>query len=53
MLCSNELLPLHVSVDIDSLDPWYAPSTGTPVLGGLTLSELMYIGNVIHETGKC
>ena len=49
---NNELLPLHVSVDIDSLDPWFAPSTGTPVLGGLTLTELMYIGNRIHDTGK-
>ena len=51
-LKSGELLPLHCSVDIDSLDPWYAPSTGTPVLGGLTLPELMYIGNCVHETGK-
>lgn len=51
-LLSGELLPLHCSVDIDSLDPWFAPSTGTPVLGGLTLPELMHIGNVIHETGK-
>lgn len=41
-----------MSVDIDSLDPWYAPCTGTPVLGGLTLTELMYIGNAVHETGK-
>ena len=48
---NGELLPLHVSVDIDSLDPWYAPCTGTPVLGGLTLSELMYIGNKVNETG--
>ena len=47
----GELLPLHVSVDIDSLDPWFAPCTGTPVLGGLTLNELMLIGNTIHETG--
>jgi len=45
-------LPLHCSVDIDSLDPWFAPCTGTPVLGGLLLTELMYIGNAIHETGK-
>ena len=44
-------MPLHVSVDIDSLDPWFVPSTGTPVLGGLTLTELMYIGNTIHDTG--
>jgi arginase len=49
---NGELLPLHVSVDIDCLDPWYAPSTGTPVLGGLTLPDLMYIGNSVHKTGK-
>jgi len=47
----GSLLPLHVSVDIDALDPWFAPSTGTPVLGGLTLTELMHIGNAVHETG--
>lgn len=46
------LLPLHCSVDIDSLDPWFAPCTGTPVLGGLSLTELMFIGNAVHETGK-
>lgn len=34
------------------MDPWFAPSTGTPVLGGLTLPEIMHIGNVLHETGK-
>ena len=42
---------MHLSVDIDALDPWFAPSTGTPVIGGLILSELMYIGNCVHETG--
>jgi arginase len=50
-LHSGKLLPIHCSVDIDALDPWYAPATGTPVLGGLTLPEMMYIGNVIHSTG--
>lgn len=47
---NGELMPFHVSVDIDSLDPWYAPATGTPVLGGLSLQELMMIGNSIHDT---
>jgi arginase len=28
--------PLHLSFDIDSVDPTYAPSTGTRVAGGLT-----------------
>ncbi len=28
--------PIYVSFDIDSLDPAYAPGTGTPEIGGLT-----------------
>jgi guanidinobutyrase len=28
--------PVYVSFDIDSLDPAYAPGTGTPEIGGLT-----------------
>jgi len=32
---------LYVSIDIDVLDPAFAPGTGTPVGGGLTTSQLM------------
>ena len=28
--------PIHLSLDIDSIDPVFAPSTGTRVSGGLT-----------------
>ena len=45
--CLNEVIEAarewdHVffSVDIDSLDPAYAPGTGTPEIGGLTTREL-------------
>ncbi|TVQ57325.1 MAG: agmatinase [Rhodobacteraceae bacterium] len=31
--------PTYVSFDIDSLDPAYAPGTGTPEAGGLTMRE--------------
>lgn len=31
--------PVYVSFDIDSLDPAYAPGTGTPEAGGLTMRE--------------
>lgn len=31
--------PIYVSFDIDSLDPAYAPGTGTPEAGGLTMRE--------------
>lgn len=31
--------PLHISFDIDGLDSFEAPSTGTPVVDGLSLEE--------------
>jgi guanidinopropionase len=31
--------PIHVSFDIDALDPAFAPGTGTPEAGGLTMRE--------------
>ena len=31
--------PVYISFDIDGLDPSYAPGTGTPEIGGLTLSQ--------------
>jgi agmatinase len=35
--------PVYVSVDIDVLDPAFAPGTGTPESGGLTSRELLAI----------
>ena len=35
--------PTYVSLDIDVLDPAYAPGTGTPEAGGLTSRELLSI----------
>jgi agmatinase len=32
--------PLYLTVDVDGLDPAYAPGTGTPVPGGLTPREV-------------
>lgn len=44
--------PIHLSFDVDALDPMWAPSTGTPVRGGLTLREGDYIAECVHETGS-
>ncbi|TPX16592.1 uncharacterized protein E0L32_012420 [Thyridium curvatum] len=44
--------PVHLSFDVDALDPMWAPSTGTPVRGGLTLREGDYICECVHETGS-
>jgi agmatinase len=35
--------PVYVSIDIDALDPAFAPGTGTPEAGGLTSRELLGI----------
>ncbi|TQK30511.1 agmatinase [Arthrobacter sp. SLBN-53] len=35
--------PVYVSIDIDVLDPAFAPGTGTPEIGGMTSRELVAI----------
>ncbi len=35
--------PTYISLDIDCLDPAYAPGTGTPVAGGLTSDKTLQI----------
>jgi arginase len=42
---------LHVSFDIDALDPLYANSTGTPVMGGLTLREGVFLMEEAYCSG--
>ncbi|GFS94632.1 agmatinase, mitochondrial [Nephila pilipes] len=32
--------PVYISLDIDALDPCYAPGTGTPEIGGLTSEQM-------------
>ena len=33
--------PVYITYDIDSLDPAYAPGTGTPEIGGLTTPQAL------------
>ena len=35
--------PVYISFDIDSLDPAYAPGTGTPEIGGLTTPQALQL----------
>ena len=42
---------LHVSFDLDSVDPTVASGVGTPVPGGLTYREAHLIMEVIADTG--
>jgi agmatinase len=43
--------PVYVTVDIDVLDPAFAPGTGTPEAGGLTSRELLAILRGLATTG--
>jgi len=43
---------IHLSYDIDALDPFFAPSTGTAVRGGLTFREGNFICEFLAESGK-
>ncbi|MGZ8626672.1 MAG: arginase family protein, partial [Actinomycetota bacterium] len=42
--------PLYVSIDIDVLDPAFAPATGTPEAGGFTSRELLGILRGLRDT---
>ncbi len=42
---------LHVSFDVDSLDPAFAPGVGTPVPGGLQFRELHLLMETLAESG--
>ncbi|XP_018423185.1 PREDICTED: arginase-1 isoform X2 [Nanorana parkeri] len=50
-LVGKKKRPIHLSFDIDGLDPSVAPATGTPVPGGLTYREGMYITEQLYNTG--
>jgi len=39
----NKESKLHVSLDIDSLDPSLAPATGTPVENGITVGDITWL----------
>ena len=43
--------PIHVSFDVDGLDPMDAPATGTPVPGGVRITEAVDMLRIIRNTG--
>ncbi|MCC6297938.1 MAG: arginase [Anaerolineales bacterium] len=43
---------IYLSMDMDALDPRFAPGVGTPVPGGLTYREAHLVCEVLAETGK-
>ncbi len=43
---------IHVSFDIDAVDPDYAPGVGTPVAGGLNMRESHLLMEMVADTGR-
>lgn len=43
---------VYISFDIDGLDPAFCPNTGTPVPGGLSVDQVFYLFNKLHQSGK-
>ncbi len=43
---------IHLSLDLDGLDPEIAPGVGTPVRGGLSYREAHLLCEMIAETGR-
>lgn len=43
---------LHVSLDVDFLDPGIAPGVGTTVPGGATFREAHLIMEMLHDSGR-
>ncbi len=43
---------VHVSLDMDGLDPTEAPGVGTPVPGGLTYREAHLLMEILGESGR-
>ena len=43
---------LHVSLDLDSLDPRIAPGVGTPVPGGLSYREAHLLMEILADSGR-
>lgn len=49
-----EKLPqkVYISFDIDGLEPRFCPNTGTPVPGGLTYEQVMYLFRLLVKSGR-
>lgn len=47
----NRDCPIHLSYDVDAIDPSFVPATGTRVEGGLSLREGLFIAEEIAQSG--
>lgn len=43
---------VHVSFDIDALQAWLCPNTGTPVPGGLDFEQALFLLHEVRQSGR-
>lgn len=43
---------VYISLDVDGLESWYSPHTGTPVPGGIGFYQMLYLAEKLVEKGK-
>lgn len=48
----SHLSRIHLTMDMDALDPLEAPGVGTPVPGGITYREAHLLMEILADTGK-
>ena len=48
----TECTYIHLSLDMDSIDPIEAPGVGTPVAGGLSYREAQLLMETVHDTDR-
>lgn len=51
-IAGGDRRPLHVSFDLDAIDPAEAPGTGTPVKGGLSYREAHLLMEMLAESER-
>lgn len=51
-IATKETDALHISLDMDALDPQFVPGVGTPVRGGLTYREAHTAMEIIADSDK-
>ncbi|EDL44877.1 arginase, putative [Plasmodium vivax] len=52
LLDPHENCPIHISLDIDSVDSFFAPGTGTIAKGGLNYREINLLMKVLADTRR-
>jgi arginase len=51
-IASNGTAGFHLSLDMDFVDPQYAPGVGTPVRGGATYREAHLAMEIVCDSGR-